>query len=111
MKHSKCELSDYMLTRIIQTGLPEPVAEYQFDRLHNRKWRFDHAWVAQKIACEYNGATWVGGRHVTGVGYERDRVKMNAAVLQGWRVFEFTTSMIHSDQAIDTLVKAFEGLA
>ena len=102
----------HLLTQIIWAGLPEPVTEHRFDEV--RKWRFDLAWVDRQIAVEVNGGTWArngaercpvcgqtpAGRHVTGKGYEHDRVKVNAATEKGWHVYEFTTAMVLDDRAI-----------
>lgn len=65
--------------------LPEPVMEFQFHP--SRKWRFDWAWVDQKVALEIEGGAFVGGRHTRGAGYTRDMAKYNAAQLLGWKVF------------------------
>lgn len=88
----------HLLTRIQQTGLPEPVTEFTF--APPRKFRFDVCWPALRIAVEVNGGTWAGGRHVSGSGYEKDRVKVNLATELGWRVFEYTSGLVLSDEAI-----------
>lgn len=98
------QLVDALITHIRVCELPEPVLEHRFDG--KRKWRFDLAWPDKRIAAECHGSTWTGGRHVRGYGFEGDRRKMNAALLQGWRVFEFTRAMIDSGEAIDTLAAA-----
>lgn len=59
-----------------------------------RKWRFDLAHVPSKVAIEFDGGTYVAGRHVTGSGYGRDCEKMNAAVAAGWAVLRYTTQMM-----------------
>jgi very-short-patch-repair endonuclease len=88
----------HLLTRIRQTGLPEPETEYQF--MVRRKFRFDIAWPSRRIAVEVDGGTWSGGRHVQGRGYENDCIKINAATEQGWRVFRYTTGLVLCDEAI-----------
>ena len=79
--------------------------EYRFDS--DRKWRFDIAMPAQKLAVEVDGGIWVGGRHTSGVGYEKDCQKLNAAVLQGWRVLRFTSGMVRSGEAARTIMMAY----
>lgn len=69
-------------------GYPVPVAEHRFHPV--RKWRFDAAFLEAKIAVEFQGGSWVGGRHTRASGYEKDREKMNEAVVVGWRVIEVT---------------------
>jgi very-short-patch-repair endonuclease len=75
-------------------GLPEPVSEYRFDP--DRRWRFDFAWVEQKVAVEIDGNAWNvkgGGRHMQ----DGDLEKHNAAVAEGWRVFRFSPGMLEKD--------------
>ena len=95
-----------MATHIRAAGLPAPAPQHRFDPV--RKWRFDFAWPAARIAAEIHGGTHTGGRHVRGAGFEDDRQKMNAATLAGWRVFEFTGAMVESGEAINTLLAAFK---
>lgn len=70
-------------------GLPTPSREHEFDP--DRKWRFDFAWIDQKIAVEIHG-----GRYHRG-NMDKDYEKQNAAVRQGWRVFVFSSSMLASE--------------
>lgn len=78
--------------------LPTPVREYRFHA--TRRWRFDFAWPSLGIAVEIHGGIHSGGRHTRGTGFEKDREKMNAAQLDGWRVFEFTPQMIRDGSAM-----------
>jgi len=64
-----------------------PVAEYKFHP--TRKWRFDWAFVDEKIAVEQEGAIWVQGRHTRGSGFVKDMEKYNEAARLGWRIFRF----------------------
>lgn len=73
--------------------LPMPTSEYRFDA--KRRFRFDKAWVGQKIALEIDGGVWSGGRHTRGAGFMRDQEKTNLAALQGWLVFRCTPQTIH----------------
>lgn len=67
-------------------------------RFHSgRRWRFDFAHQASMVAVEINGGVWSGGRHVRGVGYLRDREKINMATELGWRVFELGTGQVTVD--------------
>jgi hypothetical protein len=112
------------------TGIPKPECEYKFD--DKRKWRFDFAWPKYKVALEIEGATFgrqvicnycnkkvygvtknggtypirIGGRHTSGVGFEKDCEKYNAATLAGWRVLRFPTKSYMSDvlTACSTLI-------
>ena len=87
-------------------GVPEPEREYKF--AIGRRFRFDLAWPSEFLAVEVDGGTWVGGRHTTGAGFERDAHKLNLAVLCGWRVLRYTTSMIREGGAADEIRSAFQ---
>lgn len=67
-----------------QSGLPPFVTEHQFHP--ERKWRFDFAFLAQKIALEVEGGIWIAGGHSRGSGVKKDMEKYNAATQLGWRV-------------------------
>lgn len=64
--------------------LPAPVTEMQFHP--ERKWRFDFAWIEQRLALEVEGGAWSGGRHTRGSGFTSDIEKYNEATRLGWRV-------------------------
>jgi very-short-patch-repair endonuclease len=70
-----------------------PEAEYKF--LETRKFRFDWAFPAQRVAVEVDGGVWLprGGRH----GTDKDREKMNLAAADGWLVFHFSPQMLDAD--------------
>ena len=59
-----------------------------------RKWKFDFAHEATKVAIEIEGGTWSGGRHTRGAGYAKDCEKYREAALLGWTVFRFVGSQI-----------------
>ncbi len=75
--------------------------EVRFDA--SRRWRFDFAHVASKVAVELEGGVFTNGAHVRGKHFEEDCAKYNAATAQGWRVFRLTRDMIGRVQC--TLVK------
>lgn len=96
-----------LLAQITYAGLPVPERELRFAwvALH-RAWRLDLAWPLAMVGVEVDGATWAGGRHVTGSGYEADCEKLNAAVLLGWRVLRFTYGQVTSGYALATIERA-----
>jgi len=81
-----------------------PESEFRFHP--PRRWRFDFAFVDQKIAIEAEGGTYSGGRHTRGKGFEKDCEKYNAASLDGWRLLRFTSAMIESGQALQVIEAA-----
>lgn len=77
------------------------VREYRFHE--KRKWRFDFAIPALKIAVEIEGGTWGKSRHTTGSGFEKDCEKYNSATEFGWRVLRYTSKHVKSGEAINQL--------
>lgn len=71
-----------------------------------RDFRFDFAFLDHKLLIEVDGATYSGGRHVTGAGYEADCTKLNQAVLCGWRVLKFTSASVKSGVALQCIEAA-----
>lgn len=70
-----------------------------------RKWRFDFA-LPQNLAVEVEGATWSGGRHTRGSGFEKDTEKYANALVLGWRVLRVTGNQVRSGQAIQWVLDA-----
>ena len=94
MKLDRSALFLYWWARLAPDA-PEPIAEYQFAA--PRRWRFDWAFIDQKVAVEVDGGVWLkfGGRH----GSDKDREKTNCAAAMGWRVFRYSPAMIEADPA------------
>src|SRR5688572_11876337 len=89
------ELTFITLWRQIAPGLPEPEHDQPF--YDGRKWRFDFVWRDVKLAVEVEGATFAGGRHNRGAGYQKDCIKYNAALDLGYAVYRFTTVMLERE--------------
>lgn len=77
-----------------QLGGPELATEHKFHA--TRKWRFDFAIPALKIAIEIDGGVFGNGRHNRASGFIKDCEKLNAAAAAGWRVFRLATGMVDS---------------
>lgn len=90
-----------MELQIRAAQLPAPTREYRFHP--TRKWRFDFAWPEALVSLEIDGATWTGGRHTRGSGFESDCEKLNEAAVLGWRVFRATRGMVKSGYALRLL--------
>jgi len=86
---------------LIRSRFPDVVAEYRFHPV--RKWRFDWALVPQKIAIEFEGGVFTGGRHGRGAGLSADAVKYNVAQAMGWRVYRFTAAHLkgHAQEILE----------
>lgn len=85
-------------------GLPAPVREHRFHP--DRKWRFDYAWPAVKVALEVEGGIWTRGRHTRPKGFLADIEKYNAAAVMGWRVLRCTPETLVSEATVSMLVIA-----
>lgn len=57
------------------------------------------------IALEVEGGTWIGGRHINPIGFERDCEKYNEATRMGWKVFRVVPKMLTLDY-ISSILKA-----
>jgi hypothetical protein len=69
-------------------GLPLPQTELAFALSEGRKFRWDFAWVEQKVALEVQGAIWTRGAHGRGTGIARDHEKFNLGCVLGWRLLQ-----------------------
>lgn len=78
-----------------------PVCEYKFHP--TRRWRFDFAYPKSMIALEVEGGTWIGGRHIHPIGFEKDCEKYNMAASMGWKVYRVTPKML-TKEYLSTLV-------
>ena len=91
--------------RLYAPGAPEPQPEYLFaahvtytdkrGQERQRKYRFDWAYVEERVAVEIDGGVWLphGGRH----GLDTDRTKLNTAAMLRWLVFRFSPQQLEAD--------------
>jgi len=86
----------------IAEGL-EAVREYKF--CPQRRWRFDFAFMAQRIAVEVEGGIFIGGRHGRGPAFVKDCDKYNTATKMGWRVLRYSTEMVLAGTAINDVLE------
>lgn len=82
------------------------VKELQFHP--TRKWRFDYAIPAKKIAVEVEGGAWVQGRHNRAQGFIADMEKYNTAAAMGWRLLRATPQMLLTSKFLKTLMQAIK---
>lgn len=99
------QLEERFLALLDARGLKAPSArEYRFaqelvyvdkaGRKRRRGWRFDFAWLDERVAVEVEGGVYQGGRHTQGRGASRDAIKYNEAAIRGWIVLRFTVEHI-----------------
>ena len=82
--------------------LPDPKREYRFDP--SRRWRFDFAWPAYRVAVEIDGGIYAGCKsHTHGPDIAKDQEKRNAAVELGWRVLVFNSRDLTGKRIITTI--------
>ena len=86
-----------------------PIPEFEHKFHPTRKWRFDMAFMKDKVAVEVEGAIWVQGRHTRGSGFAKDMEKYNEATFYGWKVLRFSTNDVKSGVALKFLKKYFLG--
>ena len=97
-------LEDTLAFQLRACKLPAPVREFRF--CPSRRFRFDFAWPAQRVACEVQGGVWTQGRHTRGAGAERDAEKLSLAAVAGWRVLVVTEAHITSGAAFRWIEQA-----
>lgn len=79
----------------------------EVELIPGRKWRFDFFFPERNLVVEIEGAIKFGkSRHSRGDGFEWDCRKYNAASLAGFKLLRFTTAMVKSAEAIDTVMEA-----
>ena len=98
------ELEETLAFQIRAMGLPEPVREYR--AVAGRRWRWDFAWLDERLLVEVQGGVWIGGAHGRGTGIRRDYEKNNAAALLGFKVLQFGTNEVQDGTAVAMIAKA-----
>jgi very-short-patch-repair endonuclease len=112
------DYSQGFVTLLKQLWLDVPAYEMEFRFCLEHAYRFDLAWPGDKLAVEIDGGNrmvrWspkmkrhvAVGRHTGSADY----VKLNTAIIYGWRVLRFTTEMLKKDPqgCVDVLRKALD---
>lgn len=80
--------------------------EREYRAIPTRQWRWDIAFVDQRLLIEVDGGGWTQGKHSREPGMSADSTKQNTAVIADWRCLRFTPSMIDSGEAVETIRKA-----
>lgn len=84
-----------------------PPCEKEFRFCPGRRFRFDWCWKEDMVAAEWEGGSYVGGRHTRPIGYKNDCEKYSLAAAMGWCVIRFTTDQLQSGEALKWLKQAF----
>lgn len=100
----KSQLEETLARHIRAAGLPVPNREYRFHP--TRRWRFDFAFVDDKVSVEVDGGVWIQGRHTRPSGFIEDMHKMNEAAILGWTVIRVTGDMIRKGEALQLIERA-----
>ena len=95
-------LENLFAMQLDSAGLTGYVREYQ--AIPGRKFRFDFAFLRERLLVEINGGT-----HGRGVGINRDYEKGNLAVQNGWKVLQFDTKMVKSGVGLETTERVLRG--
>ena|ERR1022692_1903300 len=103
------DLEDELVEQLESLDIPQPVREFRF--APPRRFRFDLCWPDLMMACEVEGATWSGGRHTRGSGFEKDCEKYNLAVTAGYQVLRVTGTMVHDGRATDFIAALLERIS
>ena len=72
--------------------------EYRF--YPTRRWRFDYAIPAIRLAIEIEGAVYTGGRHTRGKGFTSDCEKYSHAAIEKWYLLRATTQQVMEGKLI-----------
>lgn len=84
-------------------GIPAPTAEYKFSPV--RRWRWDFAWLNEKVAVEIDGGMWIGGAHARGARRRSDNEKQNAGIELGWVCLRYYPKEVDYEQIARILVR------
>lgn len=95
---AKPNREDMFAAQLADFGLTGYVRNYRFHPV--RRWEFDFAWIAERVAVEIQGGTWVRGSHGRGGGIRRDAIKLAEANLLGWQLFFVTSDMVRDGSGL-----------
>ena len=84
------------------------VTEHKFH--DKRKFRFDIAFLPEKVAVELDGAVFTQGRHTRGKGFIQDCVKKNLAAELGWVVLVYPVKTLNDNpqEVIEQVIRVLE---
>lgn len=104
MSPAQSDLERAFAFQVRAAGIRAAVPEYQFTP--PRRWRFDFAWIDERVAVEIEGGLYVAGRHTRASGFEADAEKYAEAAIAGWLVLRVTGHMVEDLRALKLLERA-----
>lgn len=106
MKGDNFSLPSHVLTKVFESEFDEFCLTQEYKFHDERKWRFDYAFIDQKVAIEINGGTYICGRHNRAGSVLKDYEKLNHAASNGWLVFQFIPQNAHLSTNLELVKKA-----
>lgn len=100
-KFSPVSNSDQFTMLVKSVHNIEVVKEHPFHP--TRKWRFDYAIIAHKIAIEVEGGVFTQGRHTRGAGFMGDMEKYNQAVVLGWKLLRVMPNTLLTQNTLELI--------
>ena len=96
------EIEDVLAFHLTTNGIQ---FEREYKAIPGRRYRWDFR-IGKTLLVEVQGGTWARARtgHSTGTGIRHDCEKNNLAVLHGYRVLYFTSDMVGSGEAVNTIL-------
>jgi hypothetical protein len=102
-----------------RNGLPKPALEYRFVTF--RDWRFDLAFIEQKLAVEIQGGNFggklcpackrrPGGRHNSPEAMREEYEKLAHAAIRGWRVIVLMPEQVRPETGLSWIERALTGI-
>ncbi len=103
---SDSKLEDLFAFQLDSLGVTGYVREFR--AIPGRKFRYDFAFVEEKLLVEINGGTYTKGAHSTGQGIARDYEKIRLGQDHGWTVYPFDGKAVRSGEAVEIIRQALE---
>lgn len=101
-KGLRSKLEESLVEQLLRIDLPDFVSDYRWHS--TRQWKWDIAFIDQRIAIEVDGARQDGkGDHQTEQGMTNDCQKQCNGILWGWTVLRVTATMVKSGEAADLI--------
>lgn len=98
-----------LIFQLRAAGLTDFEIEHPFAREIGRGYRWDVAFVKDKLAVEVDGGIWSEGAHGHPLTILRNMAKRNWAARLGWRCLAFSTAQVKKGEAIAFIYETLTG--